>query len=87
MIVSSDDVELAVGYWLNDQITIPDDVAQTIASWYHSPSPYDRNMTALSHGLAYDRAALLDEIDKLEAIGQGADELDALRAWVEIQED
>jgi hypothetical protein len=29
---------------------IPVEVAQTIASWYHSPADGCRNITALSHG-------------------------------------
>lgn len=41
---------------------IRDEVAATIASWYHSPGACCTHLTALSHGMPFDVLALRDEV-------------------------
>jgi hypothetical protein len=65
---------------------ISDDVAQTIASWWHSPAAPDSPITACSHGLPFDPAALYARLGVLRTFEDqsGSDalrELDVLRAW------
>lgn len=44
---------------------ISDDVAQTIASGFHSPARVDAAVTALSHGLEFDAHELLTRVNQL----------------------
>jgi hypothetical protein len=64
---------------------IPVEVAQTIASWYHSPADGCRNITALSHGMPFDTVALMEEI-RLEIQPIDAKDAAALLHWVDAEE-
>ena len=68
---------------------VSDDVARTIASWYHSPAPADEQIVRLSPGQDFDARALVNRlsemIDRVER-GDREDrptlvELHALGAW------
>ena len=62
---------------------INDQAARTIASWWHSPAPTCRNITALSHGLPFDTEELRDEISR--EITDHADQT-ALLEWLDVLE-
>lgn len=69
---------------LDPDETITDDMARTIASWWHGGR--DHNITALSHGLEWSAFGIVDELDSLIAVGgTGTPELTALRTWVTEQ--
>jgi hypothetical protein len=57
---------------------ISDQAARTIASWWHSPAPTCRAITALSHGRPFDLDELLAEIPR--KVNDLAD-ADALMTW------
>lgn len=75
--------------------TITDDMAKTIASWWHGGR--DHNITALSHGLEWSKSGITDEIDQniraraqdpaivVEGDLPGGADLEALRQWVSEQ--
>lgn len=90
MILPSRDVEPAVALcWAHPDRGISDDVAQTIASWWHSPAHIDEQLTRLSHGLEFDARGLLSRVDTLiRETHAGADrhpELATLRRWVLVR--
>jgi hypothetical protein len=73
---------------------LTDDQAREVASHWHSPSVYDRNMTALSHGVAdgWTPDGLLSEITRTifevrrspqhyDNADECLGELRALRGW------
>lgn len=68
--------------------------AQRIAAQWHSPSPLDHEMTALSHGRKWDKIGLLGEIDREIKHVKGnphlfdadaIEDLNKLRKWVAAQ--
>ncbi len=69
---------------------ISDKDAQRIASYWHSPSPRDRNITALSHGRPFDKAGLIAELERdlqgfADPSGDEHDELEQLLDWARAQ--
>lgn len=60
--------------------TISDQSARTIASWWHSPAPSCRPITALSHGLPFDTKELRETIAR--EITDASDE-SALIEWLD----
>src|ERR1044071_6734869 len=42
-----------VQVWESESVYLSHDVARVVASWYHSPSPLSRAITALSHGAGF----------------------------------
>lgn len=63
---------------------ISDQTVRTIASYWHSPAPTCRNLTALSHGRPFDLAGLADEI--VREVGD-VDDRDALEVWADALAD
>lgn len=59
---------------------ISDQTARTLASYWHSPSEYSRNITSLSHGLPFDTEDLREEINR--EITDPDDQRDLL-AWLD----
>lgn len=59
---------------------ISDQTARTIASYWHSPAPTCRALTALSHGRPFDTDDLAAEIRREVT---HPDDRDALAAWLE----
>lgn len=87
MILPSRDVEPVIADSRADpERVISDDVAQTIASWWHSPARIDEHVTRLSHGLEFDARGLLSRVDELirdtSASGDSHPDLVVLRRWV-----
>lgn len=66
------------------QYVVSDQTARTIASWWHSPSQYSRNITALSHGRPFDTEELRDEV--LREIADDEHQT-ALLHWLDNLED
>lgn len=68
---------------------LTDDMAVTVASWWHSPSTVDRPITALSHGLPFNATDLANAVDQnlhqARRAGQNEvadlDQLAALGRW------
>lgn len=86
MILTSREADPQILAAARDGVLITDDVAQTIASWFHSPAAKDEQITRLSHGLEIDPRELLARVDQLmkSVEFRASDvlpELDALRAW------
>jgi hypothetical protein len=57
---------------------VSDQAARTIASWWHSPAPTCRAITALSHGRPFDTDELLAEMPREV---EGLADADALMIW------
>jgi hypothetical protein len=72
---------------LSDDETVTDDMAKTIASWWHGG--HDHNITALSHGREWNTEGISDEIDCLlsgdQTSGDDLAQLKALRDWANDQ--
>jgi len=62
MIVTSKQARPVIEHAAATGELISHDVAQTIASWYQTPGAADEPITALSHGLAFDAAALYERL-------------------------
>lgn len=91
MIVTSREAMPQILGAVREGVPVSDDIAQTIASWYHSGSRVDEPLTALSHGLPFDSAELVSRLDALLGSAEFAGtvavvELHALRDWVLARE-
>ncbi len=73
MIMTSREADPLIVQAARTEKVISDDVAQTIASWWHSPMAPDSPITRVSHGRAFDPSAAV-------AAGRGADR-DRERRW------
>ena len=87
MILTSREADPDILRAVRDGVLISDDVAQTIASWYHSPAGVDEQITRLSHGLEFNPVELLSRVDSLiksPEHGATADLMDlhSLKEWV-----
>lgn len=84
---SSEEVASEIAWALENDETVSDQTARTIASWYHSPADNSRNITRLSHGLPFDTEELRDEIAReIEPLGNGEGQqgdAPALLAWLD----
>lgn len=61
---------------------ITDDEARRIAQNWHSPSPHDRALTQLSHGLPYALGDLALVVERHLREHPGKEDLKALMVWV-----
>lgn len=68
---------------MSTEDVLSDQGARTIASYWHSPSAYARNITALSHGLPFDTDELRDEISREITDTEDAA---ALTEWLDMLE-
>lgn len=87
MILTSEQANPAIEHANRTGEVISDDVAQTIASWWHSPADVDAPITLLSHQgpEACDPVAIVNRIATLLREHRGSDvdtvDLRALKAW------
>lgn len=85
-LLSEDEVREQMQDVENDEV-VPNQIAKTIASWWHSPGTVGRTISQLSHGIEFDTDELIEDIDKTIAQSNwSADnrlELALLRIWAE----
>lgn len=85
-LLESDEVSEQLEESDRNHTVIPDLVAKTIASWWHSPGPIGRVLSQLSHGIVFDTDELIADIDKtMPEVKSPSDrqELIELRLWAE----
>lgn len=86
-LLSSSDVEIEIDNSAQNHQVISDAAAKTIAAGWHSPGTEGQHFSRLSHGMEFQTADLLTDIDKAlnwtDPIDQPVAvlELWALRAW------
>jgi len=87
-LLSSEDLKIEVDDSVQNHEVISDAAAKTIAAGWHSPGPEGQHFSRLSHGMEFQTADLLADIDHAlnwtDPIDQPAAvlELWALRTWV-----
>lgn len=86
-LLGQEEVEQALADAVDRSTVIPDAVAKTIASWWHSPGTVGRVLSQLSHGIEFDTDELIEDIDKTIAQSNWSPgnrlELALLRNWAE----
>lgn len=90
MILTTDEVTPVLTAWRRHGTTIDDDTAQTLASWWYSPS-VPAMVTLATRGMVLDRDRLRCEVQeerdrKPRLPDWEREELDALLAWIDREE-